>query len=330
MTDTQQFTIPEEITTGLAEFNRVEAGLAALRQTYDGKSYDVTTAKGMAEAKADRKAVRDVRYAVQNRRKDIKAPILAMGRQIDAYAGRLIDELSKIENPIDEAIKAEETRVQREKEEAERRDQERRAAIQRAIDELSAPALQIGGKTSAEIAEIGSALPDPESLDPEVFQHRLDEARQVLNGTIATLRDAYREARVKEDAAEAQAKALAEAQAEIARLRQAEQELQAMRQAQQEQEALRRAQEEQAAAKEVCAQQEPAQAEPQAAPDVPIAQTEVSPTAEAATLTPAQSEPEDEPTPDYMAIIEAVAEHFGVPRAVALGYLRQYEWRALQ
>lgn len=45
----------------LTEFSKVEAGLAALRQQFTGVVYDVTSADGMAQAKAARLAVREPR-----------------------------------------------------------------------------------------------------------------------------------------------------------------------------------------------------------------------------------------------------------------------------
>lgn len=53
-------------------------------------------------------AAREPRYEVERIRKAAKAPILAIGKRLDADAARITAELEKIEAPIDAQIKAEE------------------------------------------------------------------------------------------------------------------------------------------------------------------------------------------------------------------------------
>lgn len=91
----------DKVTGALADFNRVEAGLAALTKQYAGVVYDVTTTEGIEAARVARRAIREPRYEVEKVRKDAKAPLLALGRQIDDEAKRITSALLKIETPFD-------------------------------------------------------------------------------------------------------------------------------------------------------------------------------------------------------------------------------------
>lgn len=99
----------------LTEFNRVSAGLALLEKNYKGMLYETDTEIGLMHAKAARKAVRDPRLEVEKIRKAAKAPLLAVGRTLDAEANRITLELLALENPIDQQIKEQEQRVERER-----------------------------------------------------------------------------------------------------------------------------------------------------------------------------------------------------------------------
>lgn len=85
----------EQVSKALAEFNAVEAGLAALRQQYAGAVFDVTSADGLTKAKAARMALREPRYEIERIRKSAKAPILALGRKLDDDAKRLTAEIER-------------------------------------------------------------------------------------------------------------------------------------------------------------------------------------------------------------------------------------------
>lgn len=106
------------VKNALVEFNSVEAGLQALRETYAGVVYDVTTPKGMAEAKEAGKALRAPRLKVEAIRKAAKAPILALGRKLDDDAKRVTAEIAKLEDPIQAQIDNEEARLERIRQEA--------------------------------------------------------------------------------------------------------------------------------------------------------------------------------------------------------------------
>jgi len=99
----------------IAEYSPVEAGLADLRSRLANVTYDLTTVKGMAVAKADRAEVRSLRTGLEAKRKAIKAPALAHCKLIDAEASRITAELLKLEEPIDQQIKRRESELEAER-----------------------------------------------------------------------------------------------------------------------------------------------------------------------------------------------------------------------
>ena len=136
----------DEVSTAVVQFDKVQAGLSDLSSKYNGVLYPVTTAEGMQDAKAARLAVREPRYEVERIRKAAKAPVLALGRQLDAKAKEITDALLAIETPIDNLIKLEEGRKERERQEkidaelaVQRKAEEERLAAERAeLDRLRA------------------------------------------------------------------------------------------------------------------------------------------------------------------------------------------------
>lgn len=95
--------------TTIAEYNEHDKQLAALREQFS-RPYDVTKPAELTEARKARAAIKSVRTALEAKRKEIKAEVLARGRAIDTEAARIEAELLKIEEPIDAAIKGEEQR----------------------------------------------------------------------------------------------------------------------------------------------------------------------------------------------------------------------------
>jgi hypothetical protein len=106
----------ERVQGVLTEFSRVEAGLAALRAKHGNTVYEVSTTAGLEAAKAARAEIREPRFALEKVRKAAKAPLLAIGRRIDAEAVRITEAILEVERPIDDQIKAEEARKVAERE----------------------------------------------------------------------------------------------------------------------------------------------------------------------------------------------------------------------
>ena len=73
-----------QVAANLVEFDAVEAGLKALEAKYQGIVFDVSTTKGMVEAKAARADIRAPRYAVQTAVVNAKKPLIQLGKAIAA------------------------------------------------------------------------------------------------------------------------------------------------------------------------------------------------------------------------------------------------------
>lgn len=105
----------DDVTRAIANFSETEAGIADLRKKYENVIFEVTDPKGMKDAKAARQEVRKPRYEIERLRKEAKKPILALGRHLDSRAAEVTETILAIEEPIDDQIKAEENRIEAEK-----------------------------------------------------------------------------------------------------------------------------------------------------------------------------------------------------------------------
>ena len=195
--DTNKLAIRSDITKVsdvLTEFDRVSDGLEALATKYPvDLVFDVTTGAGMAEAKEHRAAWRDPRQAVERLRKQAKAPVLALGKSIDARAEWLTAQLLIGETPIDEQIKAEEARKEADKQARINAEFGRVQAIQDAIGEIHMQAMAAAGKASEVIFAASLHLAAME-LDPLVFQEQIPQAEAARTAAIAKLEVAYKAA----------------------------------------------------------------------------------------------------------------------------------------
>ena len=107
-------------TTVLVAYSKTEATLAELRAKYAGLVFDLTTTKGDKDARAARQELVKLRTSLEAKRKEFKAPALALGRKIDSEAERVNAEIVALETPIDEQIRADEKRRADEKAERDR------------------------------------------------------------------------------------------------------------------------------------------------------------------------------------------------------------------
>lgn len=96
----------------VAGFDRFQAGIAAIAAAHPvDVACDLATTAGMKAAIAGRAAWRDPRIALEKARKAAKAPVLELGKAIDAFAGRVEAQLLIGENNYDRQIKAHEAAV---------------------------------------------------------------------------------------------------------------------------------------------------------------------------------------------------------------------------
>ena len=202
----------------IVEYNETAAALAVLKNKY-GTVFDVQTPKGLAAAREARAEVRGYRVALEKLRVEIKAPALERTRLIDAEAKRITAELLAIEEPIDAAIKAEETRKAEEKAAKERAEAARVAAIQARIATIRHCYTAALNKTAVEIM---IAIEQIEAMELQEcdFEELLQEADTAQDETRAALIVLLEQQQARE--AE-QARIIAERE-ELARLRQQEEE----------------------------------------------------------------------------------------------------------
>lgn len=186
----------------IAAFNATEAGLATLRAELEGKTFDCSDRAQDAEARSTRRELVSLRTTIEQRRKELKAPLLERGRVLDDEAKRITGEVLKLEQPIDEQIKAEEKRKADEKAERERAEAERAAKVAKAIDavrQLPVTLVSADSQTiELELVELGSATPVAglDATDAEAAQ-----AFAVVVATQTSLRTLADAAKAREDEA---------------------------------------------------------------------------------------------------------------------------------
>jgi colicin import membrane protein len=249
----------QAVQTAVAGIDKIREGLVALEKEHPKDLViDGSTTAGMKSLIAARAAWRDPRVAVEKARKEAKAPVLALGREIDAYAAELTDQLRIGEENYDAQIKKIEEAKAAERAERERIEREnRQRQLDRVIGIRAVPASLIG----ASVDEIDTAttvlLEDDLSDLDEVY---LPDARQARDKAIEDLQ-VMRAQRAEADALAAELRQLqAEREAreaELAEQRQREAEAQAAREAE---EAQRKAAEAAAHAAELAAERERAAA----------------------------------------------------------------------
>jgi hypothetical protein len=209
----------------VAAFDRIAAGIAAIEAAHPKTLVvDVSTTTGMKQAIAGRAAYRDPRIAVEKARKAAKAPVLELGKQIDAFAVNLEATLREGEDNYDSQIKAEEARKEAERAAKAEAERARVAAIQSRIAAFNVPP-QVASSDAATIRDFD--IPNVEAMDVgDDFQEFKPQAEAAKSAALETLRkmlDAatHREAeqaRIKAEQ-EAEAARIAEERAELARLR---------------------------------------------------------------------------------------------------------------
>lgn len=211
--ESAQSIVIDEQALQIAEYKPTAVALKKLADTYGGLVFEVTTTKGLNEAKAARKEVRGYRTALENKRKAIKAPALQRCRDIDDEAKTITAALRRLEDPIDEQIKAEEQRKEREKEEAERIERERVAKIRADIDFIKLSPGNLIGQPAATLQTAADDLrmqPIGEDRFAEFTQEALAAKQQAMQqmGSMIDAAKAQEElAEMKRQQAEAAQKA---------------------------------------------------------------------------------------------------------------------------
>lgn len=202
----------KKVTDNLAEFDAVEAGLQDLEKKYKNVVFDVSTPKGMDEAKKARAAIREPRYAIQNAVTEAKRPLEAMKKALAARGEQIIARIEPLETPIDTQIKNREKEIEDAKEAERQREAEAAAKVTAAIQAMhEAMADAIGQPVEvidAKLEQVGAVV-----VDLDTFGDRTGEAEQTKTRALEALKN-LREQRVAFDAQQAETARLAAEQKE--------------------------------------------------------------------------------------------------------------------
>lgn len=184
-------------TTQIVEYSQTEAALAELRDKYAVAVFDVSSTRGMTEARSARAELRTIRVALEAKRKELKAPILERGKLLDDEAKRITAEIVALEEPIDNVIKAEEQRRAAEKAAAEEAERQRLAEIQGHINAIRNAPVQFASASSEEIAAYQDEMVNLEiTLDD--YAELTGEAMQAKQQTLDKLTELHAAAVARE------------------------------------------------------------------------------------------------------------------------------------
>lgn len=219
----------------VAKFDQINAGLLAIEREHPLNVIvaAIDTPAGMRAAESAWRAYRNPRLEVERARKAAKAPVLALGRAVDAFAGQLEDRLRRGEDHYKAQIEAEEARRAAAKAEAERKERERVEALRAGVAKLRSYVERAAGQPAEAILKGITALSALAFTD-EDWQEFVADATAARDETVAKLRELHAKA-VEHEAHAAEAerlRVLAEQQAaELAALRAREAERQAQERA---------------------------------------------------------------------------------------------------
>ena len=135
----------------VAAYNKTEAGLAKLRDKFQGATFDLTTTKGDKEARQARKELVTLRTTLEALRKEKKAPHLAACKLLDDEAKRINGEILALEKPIDEQIRADELRREQERAQREAEERARMEKARARISEIQRMSASVMSGTSIQI-----------------------------------------------------------------------------------------------------------------------------------------------------------------------------------
>ncbi len=216
-----QATALAPVNDALTEFEKVSASLIDLTKRHANVVYPVATTKGMDDAKAARKEIRDVRYAIQRAEKSASDELNSIKKNVKERADQIITVLRPLEDAVDVQITAEEERRAEEKRKKEEAEAARIAAIRDRIATISKAPTEVAGMPSATIKrslDLVLDIPVDES-----FAEFKEEASAAKDGAVSVLTAMHERAVAAEEAAAAlrvQQEELARQRAELERQRQ--------------------------------------------------------------------------------------------------------------
>lgn len=191
------------VQTAVAGFDVIAAGIAALAKAHPVDVVaDASTKEGMQILKDGYSAYRNPRLELERRRKEAKAPVLSLGKNIDAFAGRLEEQLRIGENHYGGQIEAYKAEQARKAEEARLAEEQRKEKHENALDVIRSYSAMATGLPSARIAN-GIAKLEAMRFGAE-WEEYASRAVIAQTETLVQLRTMLAQAKAAEAAAEAE------------------------------------------------------------------------------------------------------------------------------
>ncbi len=212
-----------EVSTEITVLDYVETAKKVLEITavYTGAVYEVATKPGMEMAKAARRDLVALRTDLERTRESLKAPVIKLGRDIDAQAKAITAAIVAMEEPIDKQISTEEERKKTERETAAKREQERQQDLRSRITAITQMPLTVIGKSSAFMSEVLTKLQaiDTSKAAFQEYAEQAQEAVKVSSEQVSTMitNQVATEAKEAVDAAAAEERRLEAAAAAAAK-----------------------------------------------------------------------------------------------------------------
>lgn len=205
--DAQKAVAPAAAVTDIAEYRPHEEQIVRLETTYAKLVVDCSTSEGLASAKEVRVDIRDVRYALDKTTKTALVPYQqkvkeaqARVNQVKEFGETLKSRVLAIEEPVDEAIKAEEKRIADAKAERERVEAERVEAIRAKITRFSSVAAAYASRSATDVSSVLQNVKDSVIL-PEEYGEFEAEGTIARDNAIEQLEALHKAAIDREEAA---------------------------------------------------------------------------------------------------------------------------------
>lgn len=205
--EAQKAVAPAAAVTDIAEYRPHEEQIVRLETTYAKLVVDCSTSEGLASAKEVRVDIRDVRYALDKTTKTALVPYQqkvkeaqARVNQVKEFGETLKSRVLAIEEPVDEAIKAEEKRIADAKAERERVEAERVEAIRAKITRFNSVAAAYASRSAADVAGILQGVKESVIL-PEEYGEFEAEGTIARDNAIEQLEALHKAAIDREEAA---------------------------------------------------------------------------------------------------------------------------------
>ena len=178
------------------------ANIAELQEEYKDIPQDLSVKKNYSLVKKRQLHVKKLRTEVEARRKELKADALAWGKLVDGTANEIKGKLLEIENPLADARKAHDDKIEIEKREAALAEEKRVDKISSTIAEIIAyPAIAISMKSDDIEGVITELRLDLESVDTWAMEFS-EKAKLAINESIEKITALHEMKMQQEKAAE--------------------------------------------------------------------------------------------------------------------------------